>query len=91
MVLLLPVDVMRDALQHRRTDAECAVSTLPGEASAPEPFMDPFRRIRLEFIDEVRYGNRRGQCREQVHMIVDSADRHGRRAKVPRDATKVGV
>ena len=73
MMLGLPVDVINHDLAMRLAHTKSTVALLLCE-TGPH-FVQPSRRIALEFLHRLRQCQRRRQCNQQVEMVCSPAGR----------------
>ena len=83
----LMLNVFYYCVEIRCTDAECTVTTLPGEQVSR--FVHPFRRIRLNHSNGVSQRKLWRQSHHQVHVVLGAANGEQLDSVIARNAVDI--
>lgn len=91
-MLFLVGDIAADSSDLRGADGENPVAALPSEVDERWALgFEPDRRASFRFFDHGRDVTSTGESGEEVHMILDPADKNRLAIESGENAAKVGV
>ena len=90
-MLLLPADVLLEALDMGNTHRESAVSLLPCETLFVNFLVNPFGRLLLDVAQDICKTVCGLKADQQMNVIVNATDCLGNTAQLPDTSAKVGV
>lgn len=92
MVLFLGGDAMFDRVEIRLADGEVGIAALPLKVGVfAALWLKPGVGDAFHLLDPFGLGDRAGEARQQMDMVLDSADQKRRAVQGPGDGSELGV